>query len=286
MSRLFHAPGRRPKACRAGSPQGFDASYLRHQLPGGMVGTMRRHLAEMRVVAPGGRGNRGDSARVREELGWPIVMTPFSQILLTQAVMNVTGRERYAAIPDELIRYALGRFGKPTVPIDPQVMDRIESSPRAAELRAEPAMASLAELRRRLGAKLSDEEFLLRATMPSGQVDAMLASGPAARHYDPSAKPVIDLIRALTARRDLWQVSLEKAGFKLELRREPAELGTTMSAGDELRTLAPVAVRGCRVRRGRHAAAQRSRAGRLRTAARGGRSAVAAALSAGCRSWC
>ena len=119
-------------------------------------------------------------ARVREELGWPIVMTPFSQILLTQAVMNVTGRERYAVIPDELVRYALGRFGKPTVPIDPQIMERIESSPRAAELRAEPVMAPLAELRRRLGPKLSDEEFLLRATMPSRQVDSMLAAGPAA----------------------------------------------------------------------------------------------------------
>jgi oxaloacetate decarboxylase alpha subunit len=140
--------------------------------------------------------------------------------------MNVTGRERYAVIPDELIRYALGRFGKPTVPIDAQIMERIESLPRAAELRAEPVMAPLAELRRRLGRKLSDEEFLLRATMPSGQVDSMLAAGPAERHYDPSTKPVMELIRTLTARRDLWQVSLEKSGFKLELRREPADLGT------------------------------------------------------------
>ena len=91
-------------------------------------------------------------------------------------------------IPDEAIRYAIGRFGKPNVPIDAQVMDRIESLPRTRELRAEPAMAPLAELRRRLGAQLSDEEFLLRATMPAGQVDAMLAAGPAARHYNPSTQ--------------------------------------------------------------------------------------------------
>lgn len=209
----------------SGSPQGFDASYLRHQLPGGMVGTMRRHLGEMRLSHLEGAVTE-ELGRVREELGWPIVMTPFSQILLTQAVMNVTGRERYAVIPDELIRYALGRFGKPTGPIDPQVMERIESSPRAAELRAEAAMASLPELRRRLGPKLSDEEFLLRATMPSGQVDAMLTAGPAERHYDPSTRPVMELIRTLTARRDLWQVSLEKPGFKLELRRQSVDAGT------------------------------------------------------------
>ena len=115
---------------------------------------------------------------MREELGWPIVMTPFAQIVLTQAVMNVTRPERYDVIPDEAIRYAIGRFGKPNVPIDANVMERIESLPRTRELRAEPPMASLEELRRRLGANLSDEEFLLRATMPAGQVDAMLAAAP------------------------------------------------------------------------------------------------------------
>src|ERR1700691_5491495 len=120
----------------SGSPQGFDASYLRHQLPGGMVGTMRRHLGEMRLSHLEGAVTE-ELSRVREELGWPIVMTPFSQMLLTQAVMNVTRAERYGVIPDEVIRYALGRFGKPTVPIDPQVMDRIEASPRTRELRAE-----------------------------------------------------------------------------------------------------------------------------------------------------
>jgi oxaloacetate decarboxylase alpha subunit len=157
--------------------------------------------------------------RVREELGWPIVMTPFSQILLTQAVMNVTNRTRYEVIPDEAIRYALGRFGKPNVPIAVHVMERIESLPRTRELRAEPAMAPLDELRRRIGVHLSDEEFLLRATMPAAQVDAMIAAGPAARHYDPTMKPVISLIRKLTARTDLSHISVSKGRFKLEMRR-------------------------------------------------------------------
>src|SRR5690606_37373694 len=174
-----------------GTPQPFDARYLRHRLPGGMVGTMRRHLAESRVAHLESAVIE-ELGRVREELGWPIVMTPFSQIMLTQAVMNVTHRERYSVIPDELIRYALGRFGKPTVPIDPQVMERIEASPRTRELRAEPGMAPLEELRRRFGARIPDEEFLLRATMPAGQVDPMRAAGPAARRYDPVMAPVVD----------------------------------------------------------------------------------------------
>jgi oxaloacetate decarboxylase alpha subunit len=201
-----------------GQPQGFDAAYLHHQLPGGMVGTMRRHLAESRLSHLEG-AVVDEIGRVRQELGWPIVMTPFSQIVLAQAVMNVTGPERYSVIPDELIRYAIGRFGKPTVPIDPAVMERIEASPRTRELRAEAAVAPLAELRKRIGPQVPDEEFLLRATMPAGQVDAMRAAGPAALHYDPSTKPVMSLIRTLLARRDLWSVSLAKAGFRLELSR-------------------------------------------------------------------
>jgi oxaloacetate decarboxylase (Na+ extruding) subunit alpha len=202
----------------AGEPQGFDAAYLHHQLPGGTIGTMRRHLAEARL-AHLERAVIDELGRVREELGWPIVMTPFAQMVITQAVMNVTGRERYAVIPDEVIRYAIGRFGKPNVPIAPKVMDRIEALPRTRELRAEPPMAPVAELRTRLGSQLSDEELLLRATMPAGQVDAMLKAGPAARHYDPAAKPLISLLRTLTARKDLTEISVEKAGFRLRLRR-------------------------------------------------------------------
>ena len=202
-----------------GVPQGFDAAYLHHQLPGGMIGTMRRQLAD-------GRLSHLEAAvieemgRVRPELGWPIVMTPFAQMLLGQAVMNVTGKERYANVPDEVIRYAIGRFGRPTVPIDPQVMDRIASMPRTRELRAEADMAPLDELRQRIGTRLLDEEFLLRATMPAGLLDAMQAAGPASLHYDPASRPLMDLIQKLSQRTDLTQITLEKAGIKLELRRQ------------------------------------------------------------------
>jgi oxaloacetate decarboxylase (Na+ extruding) subunit alpha len=213
FTRLAEAEGYEP-----GRPQGFDAAYLRHQLPGGTVGTMRRHLAEARVAHLESAVIE-ELARVREELGWPIVMTPFAQMLITQAVMNVTGRERYAVVPDEIIRYALGRFGRPNVPIAPAVMERIESMPRTRELRAEASMADLPELRKRIGINLPDEEFLLRATMPGALVDAMRGAGPAPTHYDPASRPVMNLLRTLLARRDLSDVKLSKPGFRLSLRR-------------------------------------------------------------------
>ncbi|MGH9561167.1 MAG: hypothetical protein ACRD3S_06905, partial [Terracidiphilus sp.] len=218
FTRLAEAEGL-PSGC----PQAFDAGYLHHQLPGGTIGTMRRHLAESRV-------SHLESAvieelgRVRQELGWPIVMTPFAQMLITQAVLNVTSKERYSVIPDEIVRYALGRFGRPNIPIAPEVMDRIESSARARELRNESGMPPLPELRQRIGAQLSDEEFLLRATMPAGLVDAMNQAGAAERTYNPDTVPVLNLIRQLAARRDITYLSIEKSGFKLELRGEPAEV--------------------------------------------------------------
>jgi oxaloacetate decarboxylase (Na+ extruding) subunit alpha len=201
----------------AGRPQAFDASYFRHQLPGGTISTMRRHLVETRVSHLEGAVIE-ELDRVRQELGWPIVMTPFAQMLITQAVLNVTGKQRYATIPDEIIRYALGKFGRPNIPIAPEVMDRIESLPRTRELRQQPGMPHLRELRRLIGPELSDEEFLLRATMPAGQVDSMKAAGPAEQKYDPDMAPVMSLVRRLTARRDITYLSIEKTGFKLELR--------------------------------------------------------------------
>ena len=173
---------------------------------------------------------------MREELGWPIVMTPFAQMLQTQAVMNVTGKERYAVIPDEMIRYALGRFGRPNVPIEPEVMDRIMAQPaHEGDPAPSPAWPSCRDLRRRIGAHLSDEEFLLRATMPANLVDAMQAAGPAPRALrSRRLRPVMKLLRELCARarpdrhrRREGRLSAGGAAVRLERRRSKGSCSTS-----------------------------------------------------------
>ena len=77
--RYFTAWPRR-RACRRARRRRFDAAYLRHQLPGGVVGTMRRHLDEARLTHMEGAVIE-ELGQVREELGWPIVMTPFAQMI-------------------------------------------------------------------------------------------------------------------------------------------------------------------------------------------------------------
>lgn len=214
FARLAAAEGLPP-----GVPQEYDMRYFQHQLPGGMIGTMRRQLREMR------QEHRlpevfEEVERVRRELGYPIMVTPLSQVVGTQAVMNVLAPERYANVPDEVIRYVIGRFGTPPAPMDPDVRDRIEQLPRARELAAEPGMPELAELRRRFGSRLSDEEFLLRAVMPAEQVDAMVAAGPCRQRYSAVASPVERLIGELALRPDVTHARIEKDGFMLDLRAD------------------------------------------------------------------
>ena len=140
------------------------------------------------------------------------------------AVMNVLAPERYANVPDEVIRYVIGRFGTPLAPMDGDVRDRILALPRAKELAQQASMPGLDELRRRFSARLSDEEFLLRAVMPADQVDAMVASGPCRRGFNAALAPVEKLLESLGTRQDVDHVRLERDGFRLELTRHSGDV--------------------------------------------------------------
>lgn len=166
----------------SGAPQEFDASFMRHQIAGGVLTTTRRQLAELKLEHKMPAVVE-ETECVRAELGYPIMVTPFPQIVCTQALFNVIGSERYGQVPDQVIRYVMGRFGRPTRPVDKAVEAKILDRPRAREIAAEPPTMALNDLRRKFGRGLSDEEFLLRAVMPAEQVDAMLAAGPAKRRY-------------------------------------------------------------------------------------------------------
>jgi oxaloacetate decarboxylase alpha subunit len=201
----------------AGAPQQYDAAFIRHQLAGGVLTTLRRQLAELGLAAKFD-AVLAEVSRVRAELGYPIMVTPFPQMVCGQALSNVLRSERYEVVPDQVIRYVLGSFGKPTAPVDPAVLDRILDRPRARELAAEPPPPSPAELRRRLPHGISDEELLLRFGMPGEEVDAMLAAGPAVRRYNPDTQPVLRLLRELGSRPPLSQLVVTKPDFRLELK--------------------------------------------------------------------
>ena len=174
----------RAKGLPSGAPREFDGAYYNHQLPGGMVTTTRRMLEELR------RPELFDQVleevtRVRAEMGYPILVTPVSQFVASQAARNVIDPERWANVSDETVRYFLGHYGDPVAPLDPDVAERVLSRPGVDKLRQlEPL--SLEGARQRFGNRISEEELLLRLTMPAEQVDAMVAArghapAPAAR---------------------------------------------------------------------------------------------------------
>jgi oxaloacetate decarboxylase alpha subunit len=200
----------------AGTPQEFDASFLRHQTAGGVMTTTRRQLAEIHLEHRFADVLH-EVARVRADLGYPIMVTPFPQIVFNQALYNILSPERYDNVSDQVIRYILGSFGRPAGEMEPNVKDKILSRPRASELAGEPPPLSPNELRKRFKGGIPDDEFLLRATMPADQVDAMIAAGPAKRHYNPHSQPLLKLLRELAKRPATSDVVIEKPGFRLQL---------------------------------------------------------------------
>lgn len=159
-----------------GQPAEYPLFQYRHQLPGGMAGTFKVQLREQGME---GRFEEvlDEMARVREELGYPVMATPFSQLVGTQAVLNVVHGKRYAVIPDEVIIYAHGFYGQPVAPLDENVLDTIMHSPKAKSYKNwEPPQPGLAELRERFGGAISDDELILRLLVPESDVEAMRAT--------------------------------------------------------------------------------------------------------------
>ncbi|HEX6634332.1 MAG TPA: pyruvate carboxylase subunit B [Usitatibacter sp.] len=192
----------------------YDVFHYEHQIPGGMLSNFREQLA----VA--GISDKFDQlleecARVRRELAYPIMITPFAQFVGTQAVLNVVHGERYRIVPNEVKKYALGYYGKLLGPIDPEALDRIVANGSAdIALAPQPLEPAVPALRRKYP-DASDEERLLRFMFAGGQVDAMLAArGDATRS---ACSPVVELVAELARRRKPGRIHIRKGELELDL---------------------------------------------------------------------
>jgi oxaloacetate decarboxylase alpha subunit len=99
---------------------GVDVRVLQYQIPGGMLSNLVSQLREQKAE------DRYEEVleevpRVRAELGYPPLVTPSSQIVGTQATLNVILGERYKVIPEEVKNYVKGMYGRPPASIDPEV---------------------------------------------------------------------------------------------------------------------------------------------------------------------
>ena len=204
-----------------GAPVEYSVAAIQQQFPGGMMGTLNAQLAQV------GMEERlpavlEEAIRVRAEMGWPIMATPFSQLVGIQALLNVVQGERYATIPDENLMYLAGWYGTPPGPVDQELLDRASRTERGRAVMAQPhaPQPSLAEIRKEYGERLSDEELLLRYLIPGPDVDAMYAAARPIEPIYPLSGP-----RGLSWLRDLMEtstgraVSATRGGVTVSLRR-------------------------------------------------------------------
>ncbi len=206
-----------------GKPLAYDHSQYRHQVPGGMISNLRHQL---RLVGMENKmpATLEEAARVRAEFGYPIMVTPLSQFVASQAAINVIVGERYKEVTDQVIQYALGLWGKEAPALmDPDVKDRILSRGRAKEWQGwEPPELSLKEVRSRFGGpSISDEELLLRVYAGEEAVKAMHAAGSPG-DYLSAKQPLVRLIEELSRKKDCNWISIRKAGLSLTLGKRTA----------------------------------------------------------------
>ena len=199
-------------AAREGKPLGrvaeYDPFHYEHQIPGGMISNLRSQLRDI------GLEHRLDeileeSARVRRELGYPIMVSPFSQFVATQAALNVIQGERYATVPDEIRKYALGYYGQLPAPVEANVLDRIVGREQPVTARPGELLApALERVRRERGPFTSDDDLLLAVFYNPEQYLKLVNARPIKTDYPIGRTPLATLIKELAARGDIVSMKL------------------------------------------------------------------------------
>jgi Pyruvate/oxaloacetate carboxyltransferase len=146
-----------------------DVGVLLHQIPGGMITNFINQLREqgMEEKLP---EVLEEVVRVREDLGYPPLVTPTSQIVGSQAFLNVLHGERYKVVTKEVKDYVKGLYGRPPAPIKEEVLKKVlgDEEPlyhiRPADL-LEPELERIREEAIKAGAK-SEEDVLSYALFP------------------------------------------------------------------------------------------------------------------------
>ncbi len=212
-----------------GAPEEYDLFHYEHQVPGGMMTNLGRQLKELGMEARLGEVLE-EVCLVRKELGYPVMATPYSQIVGVQAVENVVSGERYKRVPDTVIKYLMGFYGEPAGPIDPEVHDRIFSLPEAKKLadwRPQGRHRPLEDLRREVGPELSDDELLLKIVIPGWSPKAV----PSHAAGEPAATRAATAAAVLTPHSGAAQAAGLPMAFSVEVDGEVFEVKVMPGVG-------------------------------------------------------
>ena len=190
--------------------------YVVHQIPGGMMSNLENQLLELKLLhkLPEVLAEAG---RVRQELGYPVMVTPYSQLVGVQAVFNVVEGERYRTVPEELKLYVRGAYGKPAAPIDPNALDRIlaggDKEPiDPSENFSEPLVS---KVRAEKGSFISDEDLLLTIFNTRETMEKFYQNKKTIESHPVVRTPLAFLIKELANRHEIKTVNIQKGSFKI-----------------------------------------------------------------------
>ena len=151
---------------------GVNIKTLQYQVPGGMLSNLTSQLASQHAEDKF-YDVLEEVPRVRKDMGDPPLVTPSSQIVGTQAVMNVLTGKRYMVVPQETKDMFLGRYGKSTKPFDPEIQKQVIGDETPITCRPADLLApKLEEYEKDIASyKQQDEDVLTYALFPSVALD-------------------------------------------------------------------------------------------------------------------
>ena len=198
-----------------GLPNEYDEFHFHHQCAGGMVSNLQYQLETI------GLQDRlteilEEAGRVRMDLGYPIVISPFAQYIVTMAILNVMGKDqgkaRYETVPDEVRRYVRGGYGEIAGQIDGNIYDKITGGTEPILQRpGELVPPALERLRKERGPFASDDDLLLAAFYDDNQYNALKAAGPINTDYPIMETPLLTLVKELSKRPTIKSFHFSKA---------------------------------------------------------------------------
>jgi len=208
----------------------IDTNVLKYQIPGGMLSNLVSQLKEQNALDKY-EAVLAEMPRVREELGYPPLVTPTSQIVGTQAVLNVLMGERYKVIPKEVKDYVKGLYGRTPAPVSKEIVDKVlgdekQITCRPADLLA-PELDKVTKEAQALGIVKKPEDILTYALYPA--IAPKFLRGEAKEETLEAPKPDGKAVEPLPTEfkvevdGDLFNVKIISAGGALSVRSAETE---------------------------------------------------------------
>lgn len=197
----------------AGQVQPKQFGDLGHQAPGGMLSNLIQQLSDQ------GQSHRlnevlEEIGRVREDLGYPIIVSPMAQYVGTQAVLNVLTGKRYQMVPQEIKQYVLGYYGKVPGKIDPKARELIAGDEEGITVRPGEVIEPMMDrYRRELAPYASDEELALKIFYSAKSLEENRNARLHTRQWTHATNPAALLAKELLGMKGIEVCEVRKKDF-------------------------------------------------------------------------